>query len=138
MSSERTRLVAGCMTGTSLDGIDVALADIRGTGFDMAATFRGLVSKPLGPLAKILRQFAEGNAAPPIDYLRAARALGELHADAVEALLADAKQLRSKRPLDFVVAHGQTIWHAPRECVPMTATTPATRSSIIASPGLAA
>ena len=110
MSSERTRLVAGCMTGTSLDGIDVALADIRGTGFDMAATFRGLVSKPLGPLAKILRQFAEGNAAPPIDYLRAARQLGELHADALcELIESHGHGVR----LDFVVAHGQTIWHAP-------------------------
>ena len=109
------------MTGTSLDGLDVALVKIEGTGLAMKATFLGLVSKSLGPLADQLRHFAEGRAAPPIDYLRAARTLGELHAAAVLELCA-ACSMNDKSPgmaipglLSFIVAHGQTIWHAPRK-----------------------
>lgn len=124
----RRRLVAGCMTGTSLDGLDVALTEITGTGLDMKAEFVGMVSRPLGDLADQLRHFAEGNPAPPIDYLRAARRLGELHAEAVEELVEEHVTNEDRSPrtairglphpsLDFVVAHGQTIWHAPRDDV---------------------
>jgi len=101
------------MTGTSLDGLDAAMVEIEGTGLDMKAHFRGLISKPLAGLAQDLRHLAEGNAAPPIDYMRAARRLGELHAEAVEELIATHKPPQT----DFIVAHGQTIWHAPRDAV---------------------
>lgn len=119
------------MTGTSLDGLDVALAEIHGTGLEMKTAFRGMVSIPLGDLADALRHFAEGRPAAPVDYLRAARRLGELHADAVEVLCKThlhrhhnlpegpaSSVAGSERPspkLDFIVAHGQTIWHAPAE-----------------------
>ena len=36
------------------------------------------------------RLFAEGGSAPPVDYMKAARALGELHADAVAACMREA------------------------------------------------
>lgn len=107
----RTRWIVGCMTGTSLDGLDVALTEIRGSGLAMTAHFKGMVSMPLGDLSNQLRYFAEGNAAPPLDFMHAARRLGELHADAV-ALVCD-QHLPKNATLDFVVAHGQTIWHAP-------------------------
>lgn len=111
MSDGRTRYVVGCMTGTSLDGLDVALAEIEGRGLGMRVTLRGHLSSPLAGVAKDLRRFAEGQPAPPIDYLRAARGLGEQHADAVAELIR--RHLPANAELDFVVAHGQTIWHAP-------------------------
>jgi anhydro-N-acetylmuramic acid kinase len=107
----RKRLVAGCMTGTSLDGLDAALTEITGTGLEMKARFIGMVSRPLGELREELRHFASGGAAEPLRYLRAARRLGELHAEAVAELCE--KHLPRGEKLDFVVAHGQTIWHAP-------------------------
>jgi 1,6-anhydro-N-acetylmuramate kinase len=146
MTEPRVRHVVGCMTGTSLDGLDCALTRITGTGLDMTAEFVGMVSRPFDDdFRATLRHLAEGNPAPPIDYLRAARTLGVLHADAVEALLRehplapgsargssrgkDALKPPRAEPganggaaeggmfpgLDFVVAHGQTIWHAPQD-----------------------
>lgn len=106
--TDRVRHVIGCMTGTSLDGLDAALVRITGEGLAMKAEFVRMVSHPLGGLADTLRSFANGNAHPPIDFLRASRKLGELHAQACAELATDAK-------VDFVVAHGQTIWHAPRD-----------------------
>src|SRR5690349_4645417 len=113
MSKADTRLVAGCMTGTSLDGLDVALARIEGRGLEMRASFVGMVSRPLGELREELRHFASGGAAEPIRFMRAARRLGELHAEAVAELRERFVPTGGK--LDFVVAHGQTIWHAPQD-----------------------
>ncbi|MEE9211037.1 MAG: anhydro-N-acetylmuramic acid kinase, partial [Phycisphaeraceae bacterium] len=99
------------MTGTSLDGLDAALVEVGGEGLDITAQFVGMVSRPLGGLRDELHGFATGQSAEPIRYLLAARQLGELHADAVAELC---EQYPDTKP-DFVVAHGQTIWHAPRE-----------------------
>lgn len=138
MSEPRVRHVIGCMTGTSLDGLDAALVRITGTALEMSAEFVGMASLPLGELGEALRVLTAGEAYPPIDYMRAARQLGELHADAVEQLLQQhpvnrratpakphepppgshrdpAKDQNRSSGIDFIVAHGQTIWHAPKE-----------------------
>jgi anhydro-N-acetylmuramic acid kinase len=107
--TKHSRLIVGCMTGTSLDGIDAALVGVVGKGLGMHARYLGMVSQPLGPVGKVLRSMASGNAHRPIEFLQAARDLGNVHADAVKQLLEETGASR----VDFVVAHGQTIWHAP-------------------------
>ncbi|MEM9417501.1 MAG: anhydro-N-acetylmuramic acid kinase [Planctomycetota bacterium] len=109
----RVRHVVGCMTGTSLDGLDAALVRITGTGLEMTAEFVGMISAPLpDPLRTTLLSMANGEPHPPIEFMRAARYLGVVHAEAVAQLLAThAKDLKP----DFIVAHGQTIWHAPAD-----------------------
>lgn len=111
MSKNDTRIIAGCMTGTSLDGLDAALAVITGHGLSLRAHFVGMISRPLGDLRDELQHLASGGAGEPIRYLRAARRLGELHAEAIQMLC---KQEGVER-LDLAVAHGQTIWHAPHD-----------------------
>jgi len=111
MNQPRTRWIVGCMTGTSLDAVDVVLAKVTGSGLEMTAQPIGHLDQSLGPLADRLRALASGTPAPPIDVLRAARALGELHAEAVARLLEQCEH----GPIDLVAAHGQTIWHAPDE-----------------------
>lgn len=104
------RHVIGCMTGTSLDGLDAALVRITGTGLGMTAAFVGMVSASLPEsLRTTLLSMANGEAHPPIDFMRAARHLGVVHAEACAQLIAQHPDLQT----DFIVAHGQTIWHAP-------------------------
>lgn len=99
------------MTGTSLDGLDAALVEIKGCGPKISAHFAGLVSRPLGTLHDLLRALATGEPRPALDFVSAARRLGELHAEAVSELCAG--HLPRDARLHLVVAHGQTIWHAP-------------------------
>ena len=101
------------MTGTSLDGLDAALVRIIGEGAQMTCDYVGMVSSPLGGLGERLLSLARGEPSPALAFLRAARQLGEVHARAVADLCRD--HLPSGESLDFVAAHGQTIWHAPGE-----------------------
>ena len=103
------------MTGTSLDGLDAALVRIDGSGLDMRATLLDVESRELGgDLRSTLLRLAGGESAAAADYLRAARRLGELHADVCGKLLAASGAVPAAG-VDFIVAHGQTICHAPRD-----------------------
>jgi 1,6-anhydro-N-acetylmuramate kinase len=110
MADDCKRWIAGCMTGTSLDGLDVALVEVRGRGLEMHATLRGMVSCSLGDLGPVLRRLASGEPVAAIEFVRAARRLGELHAQGVVDLCAEHL---NGHDLNLVVAHGQTILHAP-------------------------
>lgn len=106
----QTRWVVGCMTGTSLDGLDAALVRIDGRGLSIRGSLAAQVSLPLGDLGAQLRSIAEGAAVTAAQLRRAAARLGRLHVHAVAHLAQ-----RTDRDIDLVVAHGQTIWHGPGE-----------------------
>lgn len=101
-----TRLIAGCMTGTSLDGLDAALVAVDGVGLSMTAQFRRAVSQPLGPAAAALRRLAGQEPMSAGDIARAAHDLAILHAEAL-------RELAGPDRLDLVCVHGQTIFHRP-------------------------
>ncbi len=104
------------MTGTSLDGIDVALVKITGTGLSMKAQLLGHHAQSMpDALRSTLMSLTSGEAREPIVYMRAARSLGEFHAQVLEQLLAGGLAPPIEQPVDFITAHGQTIWHAPRD-----------------------
>ena len=109
---ENTRHIIGCMTGTSLDGLDVALARIDGRGLGLTATLLAHHAAPLpAALRDTLGQLAGGQALPPVQILRAARHLGVVHAQACAQLMDPHPDVA----LDAVIAHGQTICHAPSD-----------------------
>ncbi len=101
-------IVAGVMSGTSADGINVAVAGITGAGF---ATRFELIGHYESPFSKPVRQaiLAVMNApsASVADLSRLNFLLGELYADAV---LRAQKQSRV-RQIELVGCHGQTIYH---------------------------
>lgn len=95
------------MTGTSIDGIDVALVRLNGSGLQIQPTLVRHAQYPIGDLARPLRDAAEQKAITAADFARLAWEFGLLHAHVIETLL-DANQ-----PIDLICVHGQTIFHQP-------------------------
>ncbi|MBL8990786.1 MAG: anhydro-N-acetylmuramic acid kinase, partial [Phycisphaerae bacterium] len=106
MTAGATRLVVGCMTGTSIDGLDAALVRIEGRGLSMRATVEAASATPLNDLSAPLRALADQSPMSAGAMADVARRFGLLHARAVRELLAG-------RRADLVVVHGQTVFHAP-------------------------
>jgi anhydro-N-acetylmuramic acid kinase len=86
--------VAGVMSGTSLDGIDVAIVDIRGKRIETIA-FRST------PYPKDVRE-ALLDLSSVAEVSRLNFLLGELYAKAILAM---------RQPVELIGLHGQTIFH---------------------------
>ncbi len=104
-------LVAGLMSGTSVDGIDVALVEIAGEGFGMRVETRAFHEQayPTGVRKAIL---AVSNAQTHTSHISQLNfLLGRLFGNAiVEACRASGI---AATDLDLVGSHGQTIYHQP-------------------------
>ncbi len=104
------RVVAGLMSGTSLDGIDVAIARIGGSGRTLriepltcrhtpyAADLRAVLLRNVEAATSNVRDLAQLNAL-----------LGRLFAEAVRAAMGEA----GLGALDLVGSHGHTMHHVP-------------------------
>lgn len=101
--------IAGIMSGTSLDGIDVAIIDIAGSGFRAKIN---VVTSHSVPYPKKIREalLAISNANTLTgDISRLNFLLGELYAEALEETAE-----RAQIPLEsikLIGCHGQTIFH---------------------------
>jgi anhydro-N-acetylmuramic acid kinase len=106
-------LVLGMMSGTSADGIDVALARISGAPPNLKAKLLGHTSKKFPPaLRKEILRVAEQQPISAGELSQLNFRLGELFADA--ALSACRKfRVRSSR-VALIGSHGQTIFHQGR------------------------
>ncbi|MHC5024621.1 MAG: anhydro-N-acetylmuramic acid kinase [Planctomycetota bacterium] len=105
--STQIRLVVGAMSGTSLDGLDVALSEMRGRGLQLRSTLLGHRHVPFDEhLARRLRIIAATPASEDPDVAAIARDLGDLHAEAIADLLGSHRT-------HLVCVHGQTIHHQP-------------------------
>jgi anhydro-N-acetylmuramic acid kinase len=98
-------LAVGLMSGTSLDGIDAALVEIRPRGSSYALELQRFETYPFGgALLDELRATLPPHAGTVQSVARIHHALGSAYAHAARAIAGTA-------PIGFVASHGQTIWH---------------------------
>jgi anhydro-N-acetylmuramic acid kinase len=103
-------LVLGLMSGTSADGIDLALARISGAPPQLKAKFLGHSSFPFPPaLRKEILRVAEQQPISAGELSQLNFRLGHIYADAV--LAACRKFKIAPRRINLVGNHGQTIFH---------------------------
>ncbi len=105
------RVVAGVMSGTSLDGSDVAIARIAGSGRGLEIEQLAFASTPYPPaLREALHRNAEAATSNVRGLSQLNALLGRLFADAVAAV-ADEAGLGDA--LALVGSHGHTVHHVP-------------------------
>lgn len=101
-------IVAGVMSGTSADGIDVAVVRILGRGFKLRFELLGHEHFPYAPRVQeaVLRAM-NARRISVAELSRLNFLLGKLYAEAVSKAL----KSTGTRKLDLVGCHGQTIYH---------------------------
>lgn len=100
------RLAVGCMTGTSIDGIDAALVAIEGRGLSQRPLIVRGISRPLGALGAGLREAAEQKPLAASRFAELAHELAMAHVRTITELMSGDR-------CDLIAVHGQTIVHAP-------------------------
>ncbi|MBD2232023.1 anhydro-N-acetylmuramic acid kinase [Phormidium tenue] len=100
--------VIGLISGTSVDGIDAALVELDGQGYDLTVSLvEGLAYPYPDELRRQILALCAGEAIA-LDQLAALDdAVAQTFAAAAQALLAQAG------PADLIASHGQTVFHRP-------------------------
>ncbi len=93
--------VAGVMSGTSLDGIDVAVVEIRARGVEMV----GFQTMPYPPAVREAILEVSNTVTTTAAISRLNYRLAELYARAVQ------RALRRFGPVKLIGCHGQTVYH---------------------------
>ena len=110
-----SNLYLGIMSGTSLDGVDLALMDFNGHSARLvAADFMPMPEKIRKKLTALLH-----SGETSLQHLgELDHQLGLLYAEAVNLFLA--KRQLTPEKIQAIGCHGQTIWHAPNGDLPFT------------------
>jgi anhydro-N-acetylmuramic acid kinase len=102
-------LVAGIMSGTSLDGIDVALVNIEERDGELRFDLRGSHCEPYSDDVRSLILGVSNRATHTADLAHVHALLGFLYTDALQKTL-EASGIPASE-LELVGCHGQTVFH---------------------------
>lgn len=101
------------MSGTSLDGLDIALCEIRGRGTGTEVELKEFETIPYDRTAKQrLKAITSVEQVSLEEVCMLHSWLGSFHGELVTDVLQ--KWNRSPSQIDCIASHGQTIYHAPR------------------------
>lgn len=109
LARKKTLRVAGLMSGTSADGVDVAIVDITGRRVELVA-FEVFPYRPA--LRRAVLDLCRPKSVKLEDICHYNHVLGEVFADAVIKLCGACKVPLAS--LDLIGSHGQTIFHRPQ------------------------
>lgn len=113
IAQKETKLGIGLMSGTSLDGLDIALCKFTGNGTDTGFELLQFITIPYDDHFKheVQQVFAQRQAdLEKVTLLNAY--IGSFHAKLI--LQALDKWNIKPAEVDFIASHGQTIYHAPK------------------------
>ncbi len=113
LHAKKIKLCVGIMSGTSLDGIDVALVKIFGSGIKTTISVLdwNTYAYPTG-LNERIQTAVNQNCIKLSEITQLNVLLGELYAQAVLKLLK--KNKLNSHKVDLIGCHGQTVWHNPK------------------------
>lgn len=112
LAAKAERNIVGLMSGTSLDGLDIALCAIRGNGRNTQLTLKQFVTLPYDERFRkeVRKVFSVKHG--DIELLVQLHAhIGKLHGQMVNETLSTWGV--DKREVDLIASHGQTMYHAP-------------------------
>ncbi|MEX0610143.1 MAG: anhydro-N-acetylmuramic acid kinase [Balneolaceae bacterium] len=108
------RLIIGLMSGTSLDGLDIALCKISGSGEETNIEVLNFETVEYSPALRSRLSAVQSKAQTDTKELTILNSeLGFLYGDWVLGKLN--KWNFSKEEVDLIASHGQTVFHAPSE-----------------------
>jgi anhydro-N-acetylmuramic acid kinase len=113
IAQKADRLAIGLMSGTSLDGLDIALCRFNGYGMATKFALQRFITIPYGDIFKAEVQQLFAKKQIDLEKLCLMNAyIGSYHAK----LVLDALKQWNVNPcdVDFIASHGQTIYHAPK------------------------
>jgi anhydro-N-acetylmuramic acid kinase len=125
VAAKQERMVIGLMSGTSMDGLDIALCSIKGAGRDTQFELKAFTTVDYTNdfKAKILSIFSKEMVA--LETLCLLNAwVGKQHGKMI--LNALSSWNIAPENVDMIASHGQTIYHAPKSLHPNSEYDPAT------------
>jgi len=112
LAAKKTRTIIGLMSGTSMDGLDVALCRVSGAGLTTKLKLIKFETVPYDP--EIKDRISEVFAKSTVDFERLCILnpwIGQLHAEMISLCLKKWRMSASK--IDLIASHGQTVYHSP-------------------------
>lgn len=112
IAAKPERHILGLMSGTSLDGLDVALCRVEGAGEATCLTVENFTTIPYS--AEFRDRVGEVFARRSIDLERLCLLnpfVAQVHSDMILAALDEWH--RPAETIDLIASHGQTVYHAP-------------------------
>jgi anhydro-N-acetylmuramic acid kinase len=113
IASKNKRTIIGLMSGTSLDGLDIALCEIEGFGAETKIEIKHFETVSYEPSFK--EKIKEIFSKHEVDLEKVCLLnayVGTQHAGMINACLQ--KWGVPKEEVDIIASHGQTIYHAPK------------------------
>src|SRR6187402_2520012 len=112
LAAKNERRIIGLMSGTSLDGLDVALCRVHGSGLRTRVIVEQFRTVPYDPeFKKEIRQVFSRKSVNLETLCLLNEWIGRKHASFINSCLQDWKVSSSE--IDLIASHGQTIYHAP-------------------------
>ncbi|PWN08080.1 anhydro-N-acetylmuramic acid kinase [Rhodohalobacter mucosus] len=112
IAGKRSRTIIGLMSGTSLDGLDIALCRISGSGADTAVhLIKFCTKKYAAELRERLRSISSVKLADMQELCKQHTGLAAYHAELILEALSEWET--EPEDVDCIASHGQTVYHLP-------------------------